>query len=445
LPTKRSLNHCLELARRACREARRAGAEAAECSAGAGSSVEAELEEGRLKGTTRHRGESLAVRAYFRGGRGYFVAHELNARTVRHAARRAAELARSATADPDWKRLPARCGAPEVPGLFDRRLANPRAELVLGAAESMLAGARREAPGCKVSGTVSVTASRSAFASSRGMVRTARGTSLSAGCLAVVRRNGKQGSFYDFDMGRRLLDVDIPPVGASAARGALRYLGGRSLASGEMPVVLGPLAAAALVDSVVSAASAESVQRGRSFLAGRLGKRIASQHLTVLDDGLVPAGIYSSAADYEGVPRRRLTVIERGVLRCLLHNTYTAGKAGTVSSGHCSGAGCAPTNLRPRLGETSTEEIIAGVKRGLYINSASVAPNPSSGEVSAMVDFGLAIENGRLSHPVANVNLGGHVFELLGNIDAVSSDCREEPGCLLPTLRIARAHVSGSG
>jgi PmbA protein len=441
----RSLSACLELVRLACREARRSGADAAESSAGLGRSVEAELEESRLKGTTRHSGQSLSVRAYRRGGRGSFVVHELNERSAREAAGRAAELAASATPDPHWKRLPTRRKAPEVTGLYDRRLADPRADMVLGLAEEMLKSAAREAPGCKVSGTVSVTASRAAFANSRGVACTTRGTSLTAGCLAVVRRDGKHGSFYDFDMGRRLRDVDVPPVGASAARGALRYLGGRSLPSGEMPVVLGPLAAAALIESVVAAASAESVQRRRSFLGGKLGKRIASKQLTVVDDGLVPAGIYSSPTDSEGVPRQRLTVIERGVLRCLLHNTYTAGKAGVRSNGHCAGAGCAPTNLRPQLGELTAAEIIAGVERGLYINSASIAPNPSSGEVSAMVDFGLAIEDGQLSYPVANVNVAGHVFEMLADIDAVSSDCREEPGCLLPTVRIARAHVSGSG
>jgi PmbA protein len=445
LAAAKSLSACLDLARLACRQARRAGADAVECAAGLGRSVEAELEESRLKGTVRHRGQSLTVKAYHRGGRGSFVVHELTERAAREAARRAAELARAATADPHWRRLPGPARAREVSGLCDRRLADPRAELVLGLAEDLLEGARREAPDCKVSGNVSVTASRAAFANSRGVACTTRGTSVSAGCLAVVRRGRRHGSFYDFDMGRRLRDVDVPPVGASAARGALRYLGGRSLPSGEMPVVLGPLAAAALIESVVSAASAESVQRRRSFLAGKLGRRIASEHLTVLDDGLVPAGIYSSPTDSEGVPRQRLTVIERGVLRCLLHNTYTAGKAGTRSNGHSAGAGCAPTNLRPVLGELSSEEIVAGVKRGLYVNSASVAPNASSGDVSAMVDFGLAIENGRLAGPVANVTIGGHVFELLAAIDAVSSDCREEPGCLLPTIRIARAHVSGAG
>ena len=439
------LKRLQELVRIGCRAARRAGADAAESSCGLGRSIEAELEESRLKGANRHAGCSLSVRAYYRGGRGSFVVHELNESTAREAGRRAAELARAATPDPDWRGLPSRCKPPKVTGLYDPKLADPRAEMVLEMASGLLARARKATPGCKVSGSVTVASSRGAFANNRGIAVAHRTTSLSAGCLAVVRRNGKAGSFYDFDMARRLRDADVPAVGQSAAQGAERYVGGRSLPSGRMPVVLGPLAAEALIESTLAAASAESVQRRRSFLVGKLGKRIASKHLTVLDDGLVPAGIYSSPTDSEGVPRQRLTVIENGVLRELLHNTYTANKAGVESNGHCAGAGCAPTNLLPVLGEISSQEIIAGVKRGLYVNSASVAPNPSSGDISATVDFGLAIENGKLAGPVANVNIGGHVFDMLAGIDAVSSDYREEPGFILPTLRIREVQVSGAG
>ncbi len=374
-----------------------------------------------------------------------FAVHELTARSAELAGRRAAELARVATSDPDFRTLPSPGSAPEVGGLFDPGLADPSAEMVLEAAGELLSRAESAEPGCKVSGSVSVASSRGAFANSLGVSLASRSTSISAGCLAVIRRRGKSGSFYDFDMGRRAADVDLGAVGASAAGGAAGYLGGRSLPSCTMPVVLGPLAAAGLVEAVIGAASAESVQRRRSFLVGRLGRRIASPKLSVLDDGLCPGGIYSSTFDAEGVARRPLAVIEDGVLRSLLHNSYTAGKAGASSTGHSTGGGCGPTNLRPRTGDCPAAEIIRGVKRGLYVNSASLAPNPSSGDVSAMVEFGMLIENGRLSGPVANVSVGGSIFEMLEGIDAVSSDYRSEPGNIMPTIRIRKMHVSGSG
>ncbi len=443
MAAQKSLSKCQELAHAACREAVEAGADAAECAIAQSRSVEAELEEGHLKGASRHNGFSLSVKAFWRGGRGSYVIREISMTAARKAARRAASLACSATNDPDWKRLPPARTIREVSGLYDRKIADPDPQMAVEIAEELLAKAHQASPDCIVSGSVSISSGRGAFANSRGVAITRRSTHISAGCLAVIHRAGQHGSFYDFDMGRNLQDIEVGPVGLAAAKGAELYLGGRSIAGGVMPVVFGPLAAAALLESVVSAASAESLQRQRSFLAGRLGKRIASRKLTILDNGLVPGGIYSSPCDAEGVPRKPLLIIENGMLLSLLHNTYTAAKAKTRSTGHCAGAGCAPTNLQPTLGRLSSQEIIGQVKKGLYINSASVGPNPTSGEVSAMVDFGMAIENGRLSHPVANVSIGGQVLDMLKNIDAISSDCRREPGCLLPTIRISKVHVAG--
>lgn len=440
-----SSGRCLELARLACRAARRAGADQAEAGCGRGVALDVQLEESRLKSAGRHAEESLSVRAFRRGGRGAFAVHEITEAAARRAGRMAAALARAAAPDPDWRSLPGPEAAEEVEGLFDPRLAGARTAMVLELAGALLERAAAAAPGCKVSGSVGVSARGGAFANSLGLEHASRATSVSAGCLAVIRRGSQAGSFYDFDTGRRLADVDLPAAGAAAAEGAARYFGGRSLRPGPMPVVLGPLAAAALIESLAAAASAESIQRRRSFLTGMLGRRVASPLLHVADDGRVPAGLYSSARDSEGAPRRRLVVIADGVLAELLHNSYTAGKAGCRTNGHAAGRACAPTNLRPRPGEASAADIIRDTRRGLYVNSAAVVPNPSSGEVSAMVEFGLTIENGRLARPVANVNVAGRIFDLLADLDAVSSDYRQEPGNVMPTVRIRRMQVSGSG
>ncbi len=77
------------------------------------------------------------------------------------------------------------------------------------------------------------------------------------------------------------------------------------------------------------------------------------------------------------------------------------------------------------------------------MNIGSLNPDPVSGDISASVDFGFKIENGKLAYPVVNTMLSGHIFEVLRDIDAVSSDCREEPGNILPTIRISRMQVAG--
>ena len=94
--------------------------------------------------------------------------------------------------------------------------------------------------------------------------------------------------------------------------------------------------------------------------------------------------------------------------------------------------------------QTTAAEIIAGTHEGIYVNFGSVFPNPVTGEISATVDFGYKIEQGKLAYPLKNTMLGINIFDLLNNLDAVSSDYREEPGMILPTIRVQNVKVAGA-
>jgi len=185
------------------------------------------------------------------------------------------------------------------------------------------------------------------------------------------------------------------------------------------------------------------VQRNRSYLLGKKGEQIASDLLTLTDNAPIPRGGSSSAYDGEGFPRKPLTVVGNGVLLTCLHNSYTANKAKEPNPGHSTRGGISPTNVNPRLGQVTAAEIIADTKEGLYINRGGVSPNPVTGDFSVTVDFGFKIENGELAYPVKNTMLGGHMLEFLRNLDAISSDYREEPGSLMPTLRVQNVRVAG--
>jgi PmbA protein len=212
-----------------------------------------------------------------------------------------------------------------------------------------------------------------------------------------------------------------------------------------MTLVLGPLAAHGLLGAVVGAANAESVQRRRSYLVGKLGRRIASERLSIADDPLVARGMRSGAHDGEGTPCRRLAVVEGGVLASLLHNAYTAGKAGTKSTGHGTHSGSIrPTNLLPALGQKTAAELLAEVEEGIYLEAGEIRPDPASGDISASIDFGFYVKDGSIQYPVESAMLGANVFDLLGGLDAVSSDARREPGAVMPTLRIRDVQIAGS-
>jgi PmbA protein len=291
---------------------------------------------------------------------------------------------------------------------------------------------------------VSVSAGGGAVANSLGVAVEKKSSSIDHGVFVVIKRGDDVGAFYDFDAGRMLSDVDLAPVGKSAAEAALRFLGARKIETKSMPVVLGPLSAHQFIKSVAEAANAESIQRKRSYLVDKAGQKIGSDAVTISDNGLIPRGLSSGTHDGEGARRREVTVFDRGRFAAMLHNSYTANKAGAQNTGHAArGGSIASTNVFIGLGPATAAEIIADIKEGLYINMGSLAINSVSGDISTSVDFGYKIENGRLAYPVANAMVAGHIFDVLAAVDAVSSDYRSEPGTIMPTIRIARMDVSG--
>jgi PmbA protein len=206
-----------------------------------------------------------------------------------------------------------------------------------------------------------------------------------------------------------------------------------------------------MLGAVIEAASADHIQRQRSFLIGREGLPIAADCLTVREVPFWPAGISSTSHDGEGVAKQDMVLLEGGVLTAFLHNSYTAHKAGVPNNAHAmrggygGGVGIGVSNLQVDRGTRPEADLIADLDDGLYINFAGLAPNPSSGEVSATVDFGFRIIKGEIAYPVKTAMVGSEAFTMLGAIDAVSSDYREEPGTIIPSLRLHGIQVAGGG
>ncbi len=442
--TNEDLNY-LELAQHCVDRAVAAGAEWCDVAAGTSRDISVTIEKSGIKSADAGRGEDVAIRAFVQGGMGYAAVTGRDRAAIDEAVDRAVALAKEATADPDFRRLPPPQPKPEVGGIFDDAVAGLRVEQVVAIAVANIEAARDMEPDVNLSGGVALSVGRGALASSTGVALESRGTEVSARLSALLRRGEDAGYFYEFDFGRNLADCDLETVSVGAVEGARRFLGARRIASGRRTLVLGPLAAYGFLGRLVAAAGAESIQRGRSFFCGKEGERIADACLTLVDDGLVPRGVRSGAHDGEGTARRPLTVIEAGHLANLLHNSYTAGKAGTESTGHGTHTGgISPTNLRPALGDRTADDLLAEVDDGIYLESGEIRPDPASGDISASIDFGFLVEKGERVHPVESAMLGGNVFDLIERLDAVSSDAREEPGILMPTLRIGDVQIAGS-
>jgi PmbA protein len=280
------------------------------------------------------------------------------------------------------------------------------------------------------------------LANSLGVKAAHRATRASVYAQVVIRRNGDVGSFYEWDSARRREDLEPGGIGAKAATEALRYLRSRPVKTATLPVVFGPLAARGLFMGLCAAASAEDVQRNRSFLGGMKGERVAAEHVTLVDDPLIAGGLSSGRFDGDGFPHRRITLVAGGVLQTYLHSNYTANKSGEMNTGHATRVGIAPTNINPQVGSRTAAQIISEVDDGIYVELGQPSPDTASGQISALVDAGFRIEKGELTYALESTMVAGQALQVLQGIDAISSDYRAEPGSVLPTVRVREMRVA---
>jgi PmbA protein len=266
------------------------------------------------------------------------------------------------------------------------------------------------------------------LANSLGFAGEYSGSSMSIAAVPVAVDGGKMQRDYWYDVRRKLSDLDTPEnIGIMAAKRTLRKLNGKSVPTQTVPVIFEPNMARDLVGDIFNAASGESIFRKASFLVGQLGERIASERLTVIDDGTRPRGLGSRPFDGEGLATRQTVVIRNGVLENYLLNTYTGRKLGMKSTGNAGrglvGApGVEAGNLFIQPGAHTPEEIIKSVSKGFYITELiGFGVNIVTGDYSRSAS-GIWIENGELTFPVQGVTVAGNLKEMLNSIEMVGND-----------------------
>jgi PmbA protein len=305
-------------------------------------------------------------------------------------------------------------------------------------------------------GSFEAATGRKVLANSRGFVGSYRSSyaGVSAAPLAMDA-NGQMQRDGWWSSARRMADLESPEsIGQEAARRTLRRLGARRVPTQRVPIVFAPEVARSLIGSVFEAASGDSIWRHASFLAGKLGEQIAASTLTIIDDNtmLLPTGaggFGTSPFDGEGLPSRRTVVVENGVLRNYLLNTYTARKLGMKSTHNASrglagtpGIGCGNLYLEP--GTRTPDQIIAEVPAGLYVTGLmGFGVNVVTGDYSRGAT-GLWIENGQLTHAVEEVTIAGNLAEMLNHITVIGNDLIFRGSVASPTLRIDGMTIAGA-
>ena len=241
----------------------------------------------------------------------------------------------------------------------------------------------------------------------------------------------------------------VESVGREAARRAIRRLGARKVSTRRAPVIFDPEMAASLLGNLCSASNGYALYKGASFLIDQLGKRVAPESVTVYDDGRLPDGLGSRPFDGEGLPTRRTTVVERGVLKSYLLDCYSGRKLGLASSGNASrGIGdspsVGPTNFYLLPGTVEPSDMIKSVKQGLYVTELiGFGVNMVTGDYSRGA-AGIWIENGELTYSVEEITIAGNLKRMFMDIEVIGNDLRFRSRIASPTIKIAEMTIAGN-
>jgi len=257
-----------------------------------------------------------------------------------------------------------------------------------------------------------------------------------------------------FSNARTVTKLESPEeIGREAARRTLQRLGARQVKTQKAPAVFSAEIAQSIIGNIFDAANGDAIYRNASFFSGMLGERVAGENITVIDDGTLVfdsiGGFGTRPFDGEGLPTRRTVLVERGILKNYVMNTYTARKlnmhsTGNAARGLAGNPGIGAGNFYLEAGTLTPEQIIGDIKSGLYVtDTMGHGVNLVTGDYSVGAS-GLWIENGELAYPVEEITIAGNLKDMYRNIVAIGNDLVFRGASAAPTIRIEGMTIAGS-
>jgi PmbA protein len=447
-----------ERAAEAVERAVAAGAGEAEAFVSEAENREVRVHGGAVESLTAATQRGLGLRVWIGGRAGYGFGTDLSAQGVAAIAARAVDAARVADED-EFAAAPGGGGeaASDLAGLSDPSRAqwSPTqiADLALAVERSAL-----EADGRIAAVEQAVyfdSAERVAVATSSAAGGEYETTSCYAYLQALAEGDDGRETGLGFGLARGPAGLDPAAIGREGAARATEMIGSSKPASRSCPVVLDPTVAASFVGLLGKAVGADSVQRGRSPLAERLGDEVAGEAFVLHDDGLDPAGFATAPIDAEGTPRRRTALVEGGRLRNFLYDAYTARRGGAASTGNAGRSGyrsppaVSASNLVVGAGAASFEQLLGEAGDGVLINDVAglhSGVNPVTGVFSVGAS-GRAIRAGEPAEPLREFTIASDLVAMLRAVRAAGSEPRWVPfggSVSAPPLLIGEMSVSGS-
>ena len=392
---------------------------------------------------------SLQVRVINDQRTGVASTNRLDETSLRATVAQAIEISRRAQPNPNAGDLPQ--DVAEVDPMIGYVEATADADPTIrgeGARAVIAAGLKHD---LEVSGSFATSTITHAVANSRGVRAYHRRTRASL----VTVMHGEGASGYANAASTDVGEIDAESLGGEAADKAVRSQGAEELEPGVYEVVLEEYAVATVLEYLSYIGfSALALEEDRSFM--EIGRRVMGENITIWDDGADPSGL-PAPIDYEGVAKRRVQLIDRGIARGVVHDAATAHRAGVQSTGHALPApnawGPMALNLFLAPGESSKDEMLAGMQRGIWVTRFHyVNPvHPKKAVLTGMTKDGtFLVENGRFVRPVLNFRFTQPMLEALSDVQAISAESRLLPGddgvgggTRVPALKIGRFAFTG--
>ncbi|MFW9849149.1 MAG: TldD/PmbA family protein [Candidatus Thorarchaeota archaeon] len=446
------MDRLLDVAELAVEKALENGADQAEAFAGSSKSFSIEVENSAIKAAEEKHDAGIGIRAVIGKQIGFAYVTTLLKADYEEAAIKAVKLARASIPDPDFVSLPSFSGTyPSVAGLYD----NAVEELASAEAADLIVrsvDASKERLGdsqVAIEAELTAASGKKAIVNSLGISNIAKSSSVMMYCYPSIKAEGEQTSSFEYQTSRTLNDIDPEWIGTNASEKTLKNLGGKTIDGGDMPVMFTPLAVGTVLGGgFAGAINAEEVQYGRSYISDDFGSKIASDKLNIIDDGVLEHGIGSRTFDAEGYPSQRTVILENGILKALLHNSYTANKDNVDNTGNASRPSYAgvPTistsNFTIMKGSGTFDDLVGELNEGILCTRTGDRPNMTTGDLSAMVMEGFLIKNGEIQHPVKNTLIGINMRDLLLRIQRIGADVRTTFSVISPSIIIESAKIT---
>ncbi|OGP29744.1 MAG: hypothetical protein A2073_08370 [Deltaproteobacteria bacterium GWC2_42_11] len=292
----------------------------------------------------------------------------------------------------------------------------------------------------------------SSILNSKGINLTDNKTFASGSIMAVAEENNDSQMGWEMDFSHFVNDIDAQKIGIGAAKRAVSMLGAREIKSIKCPVVLENSVAVEFLEVIAPSFLADNIHKGKSMLKDKKGKKIFSDCITILDNGIMHRGWSSSLFDSEGIPKQKTSLITNGVLENYLYDTYWAKREGVESTGNSSRSGfksvpgISISNMYIKNGDTELDSLMKEANKGVFITGllGVHTVNTISGDFSIGA-AGFYIENGTVSCPVRGMAIAGNLLDLFSRIIKTGNDIRFFGNIGAPSLLLHKMDISGAG